>query len=270
MAHNIRSEITLRDIMRMSPEQRKNLYKVSGVSGDTPKNIDKVTIDNNTFTDYSAFTFLMEKSYVKSPVRSGSGSIENLDSYATFLTPHLKIDFSIISIDSYRILMKLLRSKNEFAVTCYDVVNDKDVTHNMYFSTEQLPKLWCIAKALNGDEWVELLGVQDFTIELIGTNTSFETVTITYDLNAPTFASWSGETTSTTSTVANHTMGVGTTMSDGTEQKDVTKITFGNAYKFKYWCDKSDGSGFKYVDGNEYMFTENTTIYAIWEAGATE
>ena len=266
MAHNSTNEITLRDIMRMSPENRKALYRVSGVDGDTPKHIDKVTIDNNTFTDYTAFTFLMEKSYVKSPVRSGSGSIENLDSYASFLTPHLKIDFSVISIDSYRILMKLLRSKNEFTVTCYDVVNDIDVTHKMYFSTEQMPKLWAISKALNGDEWVELLGVQEFTIELIGTNTNFDDVTVTYNLNTPYDVSWSGETSATEIIPTNHTLNVGTTLSDGTEQKDVTTITFDNKYKFKYW---SDEDGFKYVDGNEYMFSTDTTLYAVWGAGAT-
>jgi hypothetical protein len=178
MAHNMKNEITLRDIMMMSPEARKNLYRVSGVEGDKPKHIDKVTIDNNTFTDYSAFSYIMEKSYVKSPVRSNSGAIENLDSYAWFLTPHLKIDFGAMSIDSYRTIMKLIRAKNEFVVTCYDVVNDVDVTHNMYFATEEMPKLWAIAKALNGEEWVELLGVQDYTVELIGTNTDFETVEI--------------------------------------------------------------------------------------------
>jgi hypothetical protein len=212
----------------------------------------------------------MEKSYVKSPVRSGSGSIENLDSYASFLTPHLKIDFSTVSIDTYRVLMKLLRSKNEFTVTCYDVVNDKDVTHKMYFSTEQMPKLWSIAKALNGDEWIELLGVEDFTVELIGTNTNFEKVTVTYNLNKPKNASWYGDETASESIATNHTLTVGITMKDyKQEPHDVKTITFDNEYRFKYWCDSADGTGFKYVDGNEYMFYTNTTLYAIWEAGAT-
>lgn len=263
------AEQTLRDIMAMSPEARKTLYRVSGVEGDKPKHIDKVTIDNNTFTDYSAFSYIMEKSYVKSPVRSNSGAIGNLDSYAWFLTPHLKIDFGLMSIDSYRTIMKLIRSKNEFAVTCYDVVNDTDVTHNMYFATEQMPKLWAIAKALNGDEWVELLGIQDYTVELIGTNTDFNQITITYNLNVPSDASWSGETTLSKTIASNTTLNVGGTFTAGDDSFDATKITFGNTYKLKYWGESASGTGFRYVNGNEYMFTTDKTLYAIWEKGAS-
>lgn len=164
---------TIAEILRMSVEERKTAYKATG--------IDKVIIDGNEFTDYGAFSFLWEKSYVKSPERSGDGTIGNLNSYATFITPHLKIDFSMMSIDSYRVLMRdLLYKKNEFLVTCYDIVNDTMTTNKMYFSTEEMPKLWTIARALNGEEWVELLGVQDYTVEMIGTNASLETVEILY------------------------------------------------------------------------------------------
>lgn len=164
---------TIAEILRMSVEERKTAYKATG--------IDKVIIDGNEFTDYGAFSFLWEKSYVKSPERSGDGTIGNLNSYATFITPHLKIDFSMMSIDSYRVLMRdLLYKKNEFLVTCYDVVNDTMTTNKMYFSTEEMPKLWTIARALNGEEWVELLGVQDYTVEMIGTNASIESVEILY------------------------------------------------------------------------------------------
>jgi uncharacterized repeat protein (TIGR02543 family) len=258
MAHNSTNVITLRDIMRMSPENRKSLYRVSGVDGDTPKHIDKVTIDNNTFTDYTAFTFLMEKSYVKSPVRSGSGSIENLDSYASFLTPHLKIDFSVISIDSYRTLMKLLRSKNEFTVTCYDIVNDIDVTHKMYFATEQMPKLWSIAQALNGDEWVELLGVQNYTIELIGTNASFDTANVTYHYNPPAITGASDY------TIGTKDISVGAEFVVG----DVADDIIDNApsgFKFKQWSDKPDGEGAIYINGYAYSLSNSIALYAIWE-----
>ena len=259
MAHNITNEVTLRDIMKMSPESRKSLYQVSGVSGDKPKNIDKVTIDNNTFTDFSAFTFLMEKSYVKSPVRSNSGAIENLDSYATFLTPHLKIDFSLMSIDSYRTMMKLLRSKNEFTVTCYDIVNNIDVTHNMYFATEQMPKLWSIAKALNGDEWVELLGVQDYTIELIGTNTDFSTVSIIYHSNPPESVGGTDVTYGDSSIPKGAQIIVGDI---ATQIKNNPPTGF----KFDRWNTSPNGDLMNYTDG--LVTTLNDTdlvLYAIWK-----
>ena len=183
---------TIRDILQMSPEQRRSEYGVKGVFTDKDGNsvarhIDKVTINGNVFTDYSAFSFLWEKSYVKSPERSGAGTIGNLNSYATFLTPHLKIDFGLMSIDSYRKIMQLIYSSNEFLVTCYDVVNNKDTTNKMYFSTEEMPKLWTIVDALNGDEnAIMLLGVQDYTVEMIGTNNEVDKITVNYYLNSPT------------------------------------------------------------------------------------
>lgn len=261
--------ITIKEILLKTPSERKALYQASGL---TDKNIDKVIIDNNTFKDYSAFTFLNEKTYVKSPVRSADGSIENLDSYAWFLTPHLKIDFSLMSIDTYRTMMQLIQSKSEFTVTCYDIVLDKDVTHKMYFATEQMPKLWAISKALNGgNPWVELYGVQDYTVELIGTNANLEKFDIKYFLNVPSGASWSGETQSTDALEAhpNITHNVGYSFALGESYYDVTEITFDNKYKFKYWSANSDGSGFKYLNGNEYLFQADTNLYAIWEAGAT-
>lgn len=182
---------TLRDILtnpQLTPEKRREIYGVRGSFTDgnqtVERHIDRVIIDGNIFTDYKAFSFLLEKSYVKEPVRSGDGSIGNLNSYATFLTPHLKIDFSMMSIDSYRAIMNLIYTKNEFTVTCYDVVKNKDTTNKMYFATEEMPKLWTITDALNGnEEAIELLGVQDYTVEMIGTNASLSTVEILYYYN---------------------------------------------------------------------------------------
>ena len=265
MAHK-----TIREIVMLSPKEKKDLYRVSGLSN---KTIDVVKIDNETFTDFSAFSFLMEKSFVKSPTRASDGSIGNLDSYAWFLTPHLKIDFGLLSIESYRTIMMLIQSKNEFSVTCYDPVQDKNVTHNMYFATEQMPKLWSIAKALlNGrgerEYWVELLGVQDYTVELIGTNTDFQKATITYMINVPSDITWEGEKTKKVTVATNYTHKVGMTFKNGDEYIDPTEITLDDRYKFKYWSLLPDGSGFKYADGKEYLFKNNTFLYAIWEAGA--
>ena len=258
---------TLREIMLMSPTERRATYQASGKDGNTPKHIDRVKIDGNEFTDYSAFSFIMEKSYIKSPVRSNSGAIENLDSYASFLTPRLQMNFGLMSIDSYRRIMKLIQSKNEFSVTCYDVVNDIDVTHNMYFATEQMPKLFTIARALNGsDQFVELLGVQDYTVELIGTNTNFELLNITYNLNVPSGATWSGTTTVTRELPQNLTQDVGAVFTVGDNNYDATEITFGDKYSFLCWNEKADGTGLKYIDRNEYRFTMNKTLYAQWSA----
>ena len=257
---------SIREILEMSKANRIAEYKAVG--------IEKVVIDGNEFTDYGAFSFLYEKSYVKSPVRSGSGTIGNLDSYAWFLTPHLKIDFGLMSIDSYRTLMKLIYSKNEFTVTCYDVVYNKQETHKMYFSTEEMPKLWTIVDALNGDEnAVMLLGVQDYTVEMIGTNNEVETATITYNLNVPNDIIWTDETQASVETPINLAEAVGHNaiiyVADSTDNSKkvatrMSSITFGDKYKFKHWCENSNDNGFKYIDTDAYMFRTDTTLYAIW------
>ena len=160
------------DILKLDSTQRKNKYKAVG--------IDFVKINEYTFTDYKAFSFLLEKSYIKSPERSSDGSISNLNSYPFFVTPHLKIDFSLLSINSYRDLMGLIYTQNEFTVECYNIVSNRVETHKMYFATEEMPKLWTIARAVNGEQWVELLGVEDYTIEMIGTNASLDKIDILY------------------------------------------------------------------------------------------
>lgn len=171
---NENQNLTIGEILRYSLEERKgSRFNAIG--------IDEVTVDGVKFTDYKAFSFVWEDSYVKEPERSGGGSIENLNSYAWFLTPHLKIDFSALSIDSYRkLIVDLKHKKREFVVTCYDPTYNKMTTNKMYFPPEELPKLLTISRALNGEQWVELLGVQDYSIELIGTNASIDKVDILY------------------------------------------------------------------------------------------
>ncbi len=174
---NETDNLTIGEILRYSLEERKGSRFNATANG----NIQEVIIDGNHFTDYGAFSFVWEDSYVKSPERSGGGTIENLNSYAWFLTPHLKIDFSLLSIDSYRkLIVDLKHKKREFVVTCYDPTYNKITTNKMYFPPEEMPKFMTIARALNGEQWVELLGVQDYSIELIGTNASLDKVDILY------------------------------------------------------------------------------------------
>jgi uncharacterized repeat protein (TIGR02543 family) len=124
----------------------------------------------------------------------------------------------------------------------------------MYFATEQMPKLWAIARALDGAEWTELLGVQDYTIELIGTNTDITTVSVTYHYNPP---SGSDATEGSNSVPKGSEIIVG----------DV--VTFKNnpptGYKFKQWNSKPNGDGMVYTDGYATTINEDLVLYAIWE-----
>lgn len=223
--------VSVKDILSKTIQERKSQFKAT--------DIDKVIIDGEVFTDYKAFSFIREKTYVKSPVRSSNGTIGNLNSYSTFTTPHLKIDFSLMSIESYRTLMNLIYEKNEFVVTCFDVVRNTLTTNKMYFTTEELPKLWTIGRAFNEDIWVELLGVEDYSVEMVGTNALLSEINILYyDKNNNILSSQIG--------VENVEMLVG-------ENVDVPSI---EGYNFDNAWERVGGK--QYINNEAYRLTLNT------------
>ena len=135
--------------------------------------LDRIEIDGCEINGYFEYSFMEEKSYTEQPVRSQDGSIEDLESYTTFLTPRLIIKYNMMGIEDYRTLMTFLKSKNAFNVTCYDIVADRRVTHEMYFANPQMPVIY--------QKYLAAMGVQDYTIELIGTNRKTETIKFTLD-----------------------------------------------------------------------------------------
>jgi hypothetical protein len=163
---------TMYEILSNPLSERREVYGT--------KDIQHITIDGNRFGGYKTFTSYWEKTYIKEPERSASGVIENLNSYATFTTFHLKVNFAMMSIDDYRRLYDLMLSKNEFTVTAYNVIDNSRHTCKMYFAPDQMPKLYAVARKLQGDRFVEVLGVQDYTIELIGTNNDMNRFTVIY------------------------------------------------------------------------------------------
>lgn len=146
------------------------------------KLISEVKIDGISIRGFSAFSFVRKLSYVKSPQRSGDGTIGNLNSYAVFTTPQLQIDFSLLFIDSYRDIMNLIYARREHLVECYDIVRDTRVQEKMYFEPEELPKIWTIAREVQGqcNSVIELLGVQDYSVVMVGTNNPTQNVNVIY------------------------------------------------------------------------------------------
>lgn len=236
--------------------QWENIIKPNYVA----KDIDKVVIGGNTFTNYGDFQFAWEKSYVKSPERSADGSIGNLNSYATFVTPHLILNFSLMSIDDYRKIMRLDLESNEFVVECYDPIYNKKFKGKMYFATQQMAKLFKLAKIrFDGEAWeefIELVGVQEYTVELIGTNAELDLVSVVYNVNAP-----EGET-------AGVTNGAEDDVYKGEEvvigrMTNIPTETFNGRYKFSHW---EDEGGQIYTNGYAYTINTNIVLYAQWEA----
>ena len=218
------------------------------------RKIDEIEIDGNIITGYFSYTYFDAKTYFKSPVRSAGGVIDNLNSYATFLTPRLKINFKAMDIETYRVIMKLIQQKNEFTITCYDPVWDKRVTHKMYFQPEDYPELYTYN--------LEVLRVINYTIELTGTNSELTNVSIIYHTNPP--SGYGTDQTVGESDIAKGTtfiMGSGATINS----VKIQDMTFNNTHRFSKWCETEDGTGFKYVNGEEYTMNKDLVVYAIWE-----
>ena len=167
----------------------QSFYNADGTPNDRldkycSRDVQRIIIDGNEFTGYKTYTFFWEKTYVSEPVRSSGGVISDLNSYATFITPHLQIKFSLMSMEDYRRLYALILSKNEFLVTCYNPLTNETTTNRMYFYPDSLPKLNMIARNIFNqgakEKWIELLGVQDYTIELVGTIVDTEKIEVIY------------------------------------------------------------------------------------------
>lgn len=127
-------------------------------------------VDDQTYTDYGDYTFIWEKTYVKSPSRTQSGAMGPLDGVTgkpTFVTPHMTATYEIMPIADYRRLVKQALSKNEFTVICFDTIYNQQTTNKMYFATLTSPKY---ITRKEDDGTVTLVGVQNYTVELIGTN----------------------------------------------------------------------------------------------------
>lgn len=236
MALNVNQMLALRE-MQSDPNER---------------HVSEIWVDGNLIKGYFTYTFFTEKTYAKEPERSQGGQIDNLNSYATFLTPTLKIEFNAMSMDMYRKIMKLINSKNEFQVTAYDPVEDEFVTHNMYFSPAEYPELYIYN--------LEVLAVLNYTIELIGTNTALNTVSIVYHSNPPAGVGNDSQLDSTSATFGQEVI-IGDGINVGGYQ----------GYSFVGWNTKSDGTGTTYQNDSAITISSNLdlVLYAIWSASGT-
>lgn len=249
------------DIMRLDPNAPADWEIIK--TDYTAVDIEKVIIDGDTFTNYGDFQFVWEKSYVKSPARSNSGAIDNLDSYATFVTPHLIINFSIMSIDDYRAIMRKDLERNEFTVECYDPIYNQKTINKMYFATPSVAKLRTIArKRFNSEDWeefVEIVGVDSYTVELIGTNNDLDFVSVVYHLNPP------ADTGVADQTIGEKDVYIGEEVIIGASASEFVNETFNGKYKFKRWGLNPQGEGNTYTQNYAYTINAPMILYALWD-----
>ena len=133
------------------------------------KYISEFKLDDQTYSGFKGYSFFWEQTLVKEPERSAAG-VTDLTSHAYFLTPHLRIDFSLISWNDFKRLRQQQLSKLYFTLECYDTDFGMPIKEEVYFHPATLPNFVTMARTLNGEKWTEILGAKDFTVELVGTN----------------------------------------------------------------------------------------------------
>lgn len=236
--------------------------------------ISQIKIDGNIFKNYGAYRFIWEKTYSTSPERSVGGSMGNINSISTFLTGHLIIDFSVMSIDDYRLFMTLHYDRNEHTVECYDPIYNNRITLKMYFATEQMAKLYTISQNRmlpNGEweDWVDLVGVSEYAVELIGTNNELDLLSVKYE-----YSTLNADGTLLYPTFPNGTVATPQYEEDvysGEEIMVGSNSTFPdtppkNSLKFKHWVDEN---GLIYTNGVIVTVNKPITLYAVWESSTT-
>lgn len=209
----------------------------------------RIKIDNTFIGGYGTYSFYIQKTYAKEPERSTSGAIDNLDSYVTFLTPTVRLKFNAMSMTQYCELIKLMHSKNEFQVTCYDIVYGQERTFNAYFSPDDYPELFVLD--------LEMLAVLNYEIELIGTNTDLNTYSITYHLNAP---------DGTDRTVASSNYPFGQEVIIGQEAESLKTLS---GWNFQGWKKDKDKEEQDYADNTAIILNGDLVLYAHWVASTS-
>lgn len=251
---------TVEEQARRLPYELREQYRNS--------QIDRIKIDGEEILGYFEYSFLEEKSYKEEPQRSDDGSIADLEDYATFLTPRLIIRYNMMRIEDYRKLMKKLKQKNTFSVECYDIVEDKRVINEMYFAPPEMPVIY--------QQYLATLGIQEYTIELIGTNRKTH-FSVTYDYNfsssvdGASISAWfdtyypnEPKTKTIDNIPYNQKYEVGkVTLSNGTTLlADIIPTTL------KGWSTSPYGDYEAtpyYADGGMYFLSKDLVLYAQWE-----
>jgi hypothetical protein len=222
--------------------------------------LDRIEIDGEIIQGYFEYSFLEEKSYKTQPVRADDGTISDLDSYTTFLTPRIIIKYNMMGIEDYRKLMKLIKSKNKFNVTCYDIVEDKRVTHEMYFAPPAMPIIY--------QQYLMALGIQEYTIELIGTNVT-PSIKVTYIYNLPSDLDISinpaKESIDELYDYYNKKSYIGDFyVTIGSDAKLFSDALSESGYHLDGWNTMKDGSGLAFGVGDYRYVSKDITLYAQW------
>lgn len=175
--------------------------------------------------------------------RSRKFTLENIDDVEIGQVPQLTIVFKLLKIEEFIILQELLRQRH-IQVKYFDIDYGEWVVHDMAITGNDRKKIYSYGR--------RIIGMQDFTVKMVGTNLDEEYVdkTITYKANGGT-----GSDVEETYAVADQV-----TLLNENDSQFVK-----SGYSIAYWNTKADGTGKTYLLDQSITLWKDLTLYAIWE-----
>ena len=175
--------------------------------------------------------------------RSKKFTLENIDDVEIGQVPQCTIVFKYIKIEDFLILQEVLKERH-IRVKYFDIDVGSYVVHDMAITGNDRKKIYAYGK--------NIIGMQDFTIKLVGTNLDavYTEKKITYKANGG-----SGIDIENTYSVADQVRLL------NEEESEFSK----SGMSIAYWNTKADGTGKTYLLGDSITLWKDLTLFAIWE-----
>lgn len=200
-----------------------------------------VCINGYIFKGFSDFACINSKTYVVEPERTDDGSMPDINNHVTFFVPRVQIAFKYMKIEDYQRFLIAIEP-NEFVVSYFDYTIGEVVYHKMYAEPQELEQIHTYR--------LDVLGILNKTISLIGTLNSIDTFALTYNANG----------------------GIGAEEGRSFVMGEWLQISTGSnlsrdGYTLKEWNTLPNGTGVSILPGTYKIGEENNlTLYAIWQS----
>ena len=205
--------------------------------------IDTIFVNGVEFKGASGDSQLGYEEFVwaTTPTRSYAFDFQNMDSIPVGLVARCQVNFKYFDIQHFMLFREAIKSRH-FFVVFFNLDAGKWMKREMYCSDSSRNKIQYFQP--------KLLGVFDFTVELVATNRDIvdhDPVTITYYKDGVQISS----------EICDYADEYTVTSTDDAKTK--------TGYTFVCWNTMADGSGWAYQDGETFTAFKDTKLYAIFK-----
>lgn len=122
----------------------------------------KLVIDGVEVTQMYSYLFSDNVlTYVKSPMRSGTGAISNINDLSTFFVKRLWVEFNYVSLKDYQFILRLI-NKPEFVIEAFDWESGEYQKAKYYLEPQQRQNI---------NAWAgKFYGITSYVLNFISTN----------------------------------------------------------------------------------------------------